>query len=139
MVSIVPRLLMPLSANDLAYARTDSLGLYARVFGDSSKRAQFSDLDLETFAERAAERWEVVIRNASDAKGTRFAAISALAIEAKLASTDYTLAIAQCGFQDGGTACRAELESRKASHLAVLGLSPTTKRPTGHANGTLTK
>lgn len=138
-VSLTSRLPFGVLANDKVYVQPDRLGAFARVFGGHENRPQFSDVQIEDFAKRATGMWAAEIHKSSSPRPALFAAISILAIDAKLASTEHALAVEQMGFQDGGTAFRAQLEKRKGVHLKALGLDADSQAPTGPTYGVTTR
>lgn len=75
---------------------------YRSVFNRVFHRLLFSDVEVEDLARRAEERWGDRIHEAGDVRRMRFKAIGALAIAAKLESTDYEAAVIQLEAQDGG-------------------------------------
>lgn len=97
-VYVSPLIVATVSTNDSARVER----YYRSVFNRAFRRLLFSDVEVEDLARRAEERWGERIHEATDVRRMRFKAIAALAIAAKLESTDYEAAVIQLEAQDGG-------------------------------------
>jgi len=107
---------------------------YRSVFNRVFHRLLFSDVEVEDFARRAEERWGARIHESTDPRRMRYRAIGALAIAAKLESTDYESAVIQLESQDGG---RGHLERLARKQLEYE--NDVAQKTTGHSYGITTR
>lgn len=111
-VSVSPLLKQAVAVNDVVTVETVALSHLNRAFGYQL----FSDIAIEDLARRAEERWGTRIQDSGDPRRLRFKAIASLAIDAMLVSADWGNAVAQAGYQDGGTAFRAEWKAKQEKY-----------------------
>lgn len=111
-VYVSPLLVATVTTNDAARVERYYRSVYNRVF----LRLLFSDVEIEDLARRAEERWGARIHDSADPRRMRFKAIAALAIKAKLESTDYESAVIQLEAQDGGRSHFERLAARQREY-----------------------
>lgn len=129
-VYVSPLVVAAVAVNDPARVEPYYRSVFNRVF----HRLLFSDVEVEDFARRAEERWGARIHEATDPRRMRYRAIGALAIAAKLESTDYESAVIQLESQDGG---RGHMERLAKKQLEYE--NDVAQKTTGHSYGITTR